>query len=200
MGAPRVQHCRWVTDVRVSTRPVFPLLRAGRARWKIANETLHTLQNPGDHCAHNSGHGERQRSVVVALRRRLACLVAQTPQRGCAWLQAVWTTLGSTRLGWERMRALFSDEALTSMRQWFAALWYGFQKSRPLGMLDATSFPLPRGGHRGAGMRQGHHSAGDLRPAYACRPSSTCYRAREDCGQTCRKAQQRAKRPKNRGH
>ena len=40
--------------------------------------------------------------------------------------------LGSKRLLWERMRALFYAYALTSMRQLFEALLYGFKKSSPL--------------------------------------------------------------------
>jgi hypothetical protein len=36
----QVQHVSWVTDLRVSTRNVFHLMRGGRARWKIENETF----------------------------------------------------------------------------------------------------------------------------------------------------------------
>jgi len=49
-------------------------------------------------------------------------------------------------------------------------------------------------------MMQGNHRAGELRPAYDFMPSQTSELARSDCGQTCRTAQQRAKRPKNRWH
>jgi hypothetical protein len=56
----------------------------------------------------------------------------------CALFRAVWTKLGSKRLLWERMRALFYDYAFRSMRQLFEALLYGFQKSSPLVMLDST--------------------------------------------------------------
>ena len=52
--------------------------------------------------------------------------------------QAVWAKLGSKRLLWERMRALLYDYALASMRQLFAALWYGFKKSSPIVTLDAS--------------------------------------------------------------
>jgi hypothetical protein len=52
--------------------------------------------------------------------------------------QAVWTKLGSKRLLWERMRALFYDYAFASMRQLFEALWYGFKKSSPLLRLDSS--------------------------------------------------------------
>src|SRR6266581_3524881 len=137
-GADKVQHCSWVTDLRVSTRNVFHLMRGGRARWKIENETFNTLKNQGDNFEPNYGHGEQHLSVVFALLMMLAFLVDQAQQLCGALFQAVWAKLGSTRRLWERLRALFYDYALASMRQLFEALWYGFKKSRPLVTLDSS--------------------------------------------------------------
>jgi hypothetical protein len=138
IGATKVQHFSWVTDLRVSQRNVFHLMRGGRARWKIENETFNTLKNQGYNFEHNYGHGEQHLSVVFAMLMRLAFLVDQTQQLCCALFQAVWAKLGSKRLLWERMRALFYNYALTSMRQLFEALLYGFQKSSPLVTLDSS--------------------------------------------------------------
>jgi hypothetical protein len=137
----KVQHFSWVTDFRVSTRTVYHLMRGGRARWKIENETCNTLKNQGYNFAHNYGHGEQHLSVVFAVLMMLAFLVDQTQQRCCAWFQAVWAKLGSKRLLWERMRALFYDYALASMRQLFEALLYGFKKSSPIVAIDSSSSP-----------------------------------------------------------
>ena len=52
----------------------------------------------------------------------LAFLVDQAQQWCCALFQAVWAKLGSKRLLWERMRALFYAYAFASMRQLFEAL------------------------------------------------------------------------------
>jgi hypothetical protein len=134
----KVQHFSWVTDLRVSTRNVFHLMRGGRARWKIENETFNTLKNQGYHFEHNYGHGEQYLSVVFAMLMMLAFLVDQAQQLCCALFRAVWTKLGSKRMLWERMRALFYDYALTSMRQLFEALLYSFQKSSPLVTIDST--------------------------------------------------------------
>ena len=41
--------------------------------------------------------------------RMLAFLVDQTQQLCCALFQTVWAQLGSKRLRWERMSALFDD-------------------------------------------------------------------------------------------
>src|SRR5919202_4089682 len=120
------------TDLRVSSRNVYHLMRGGRARWKIENETFNTLKNKGYHFEHNYGHGIKNLSVVFATVMMLAFLVDQTQQLCCALFQAVWAKLGSKRLLWERMRALFYDYRLDSMRALFEALFYGFEKSRPL--------------------------------------------------------------------
>jgi hypothetical protein len=138
IGATKVQHFSWVTDLRVSKRNVFHLMRGGRARWKIENETFNTLTNQGYNFEHNYGHGEQHLSVVFAMLMMLAFLVDQTQQLCCALFQAVWAKLGSKRRLWERMRALFYDYALTSMRQLFEALLYGFKKTTPLATFDSS--------------------------------------------------------------
>ena len=68
----------------------------------------------------------------------LAFLVDQTQQLCCALFQAVWVKLGSKRMLWERMRALFYDYIFESMRQLFEALWYGFKKFSPIIAMDSS--------------------------------------------------------------
>jgi hypothetical protein len=138
MGAHKVQHFSWVTDLHVSPRNVYHLMRGGRARWKIENETFNTLKNQGYNFEHNYGHGMKNLSVVFATVMMLAFLVDQPQQLCCALFQAVWAKLGSKRLLWERMRALFYDYRLDSMRALFEALFYGFEKSRPLLSIDSS--------------------------------------------------------------
>src|SRR2546426_1303689 len=138
IGADRVQHFSWVTDLRVSPRNVYHLMRGGRARWKSENETFNTLKNQGYNFEHNYGHGTHNLSVVFAVVMMLAFLVDQTQQLCCALFRAVWTKMGSKRLLWERMRALFYTYRLDSMREVWAALLYGFQKSSPIITIDST--------------------------------------------------------------
>jgi hypothetical protein len=138
LGDNKVQHFSWVTDLRVSKRNVYHLMRGGRARWKIENETFNTLKNQGYHFEHNYGHGTKNLSVVFAMVMMLAFLVDQTQQLCCALFQAVWAKLGSKRLLWERMRALFYDYALESMRQLLEALFYGLKKPQPLLAVDSS--------------------------------------------------------------
>src|SRR5881409_1972922 len=138
IGADKVQHFSWVTDLRVSKRNVFHLMRGGRARWKIENETFNTLKNQGYNFEHNYGHGQQNLSVVFAMLMMLAFLVDQTQQLCCALFRAVWAKLGSKRLVWERLRALFYGYHLTSMRELLEALFYGYERHRPILITDTS--------------------------------------------------------------
>jgi len=131
-GQETVQHFSWVTALRGHSRNVLHLMRGGRARWKSDNETFQTLKNQGYHCEPNDGHGEQHLSVMFAMRMRLAFLVEQAQQLCWALFQAVWAKMGSKRLWWERMRALFYTYRLDALRELFEALFYGVEKSRPL--------------------------------------------------------------------
>jgi hypothetical protein len=134
----KVQHFSWVTDLRVNKGTVYQLMRGGRARWRIENETFNTLKNQGYHFEHNYGHGYQHLSVVFAVLMMLAFLVDQVQQMCCPLFQAVWAKLGSKRRLWERMRALFYDYALASMRQLFEALFYGLKKTAPIFAVDSS--------------------------------------------------------------
>jgi Transposase DDE domain len=138
VGQAQVQHFSWVTDLRVNKRNVYHLMRGGRARWKIENETFNTLKNQGYNFEHNYGHGEQHLSVVFATMMMLAFLVDQTQQLCCALFRAVWLKLGSKRLLWERLRALFYGYRLESMRELLEALFYGYERHRPLLRTDTS--------------------------------------------------------------
>ena len=134
----KVQHFSWVTDLCVNKGTVYRLMQGARARWHIENETFNTLKNQGYHFEPNFGHGYQHLSVVFALLMMLAFLVDQVQQLCCPLFQAVWTKLGSKRRLWERMRALFYDYVLASMRHLFEALFYGIKKTAPHLALDSS--------------------------------------------------------------
>ncbi len=75
--------------------------------------------------------------MVCAILLLLAFLVDQAQQLCCALFQAVWAKLGSKRLLWERLRALFYDYAFVAMRQLCEALLSGFKTSSPIVTLDS---------------------------------------------------------------
>jgi len=128
----------WVTDLRVNKGTGYQLMRGGRARWRIANETFNTLKNQGYHFEPNYGHGYHHLSVVFAVLMMLAFFVEQVQQLCCPLFQAVWAKLGSKRRLWEKLRALFYADALESMRHLFEALFYGLKKSAPIFASDSS--------------------------------------------------------------
>jgi hypothetical protein len=134
----QVQHFSWVTDLRVNKGTVYQLMRGGRARWRIENETFNTLKNQGYHFEHNVGHGSQHLSVVCAVLMMLAFVVDQVQQMCCSLFQAVWAKLGSKRRLWEKMRALCYPYALESMKHLFEALFYGWKKTAPVFVLDSS--------------------------------------------------------------
>ena len=62
----------WVTDFELTAENVIELVKAGRARWKIENETFNTLKNQGYHIEHNYGHGKQNLSYNFFLLNLLA--------------------------------------------------------------------------------------------------------------------------------
>lgn len=123
----KTQHFSWVTDFTVTTANVFQIMRGGRARWKVENETFNTLKNQGYHFEHNFGHGAKNLSVVFASLMMLAFLVDQAQQLACSLFQDVLKKVGSRIRLWERMRAMFLTLEFACMEDIYRALLYGFR-------------------------------------------------------------------------
>lgn len=121
----------WVTDLAVTQANVWRVMRAGRGRWKIENETFNTLKTQGYNYEHNYGHGEKNLSVVFALLMMLAFLVDQVLQLCDPLFQGALRRVGSKRALWERQRALVYDYQLRSLRELYEALCYGCNGARP---------------------------------------------------------------------
>jgi hypothetical protein len=128
-------HSSWVTDLEVNETTVELVMRGGRARWKIENETFNTLKNQGYQFEHNFGHGEQHLSVVFGLLMLLAFLSDQVQQLCCTLFQAAWKKAGSKRQLWEEVRHLFHALAFRSMQELYEALLRGFVKQKPV-LLD----------------------------------------------------------------
>jgi hypothetical protein len=123
----KVQHFCWITDLTVTKLNVFELMRGGRARWKIENETFNTLKNQGYHFEHNYGHGKQNLSVNFALLMMLAFLVDQVQQLAFPLFQAVLQKEGSRKRLWQHLRALFYTLEFASLEDIFSALLYGYK-------------------------------------------------------------------------
>nr|QNO46176.1 hypothetical protein LJAJCFKK_00028 [Methanosarcinales archaeon ANME-2c ERB4] len=126
----------WVTDIPITEENTSEIMRGGRARWKIENETFNTLKNQGYNLEHNYGHGNENLSVVFAMLMMFAFLVDQAQQLACQLFQSVWKKLGSKRSLWEKIRSLFFGFKFDSMKDILIALLYGFKKDYPVILED----------------------------------------------------------------
>jgi len=123
----KVQHFSWITDFTLTKWNLRTIMRGGRARWKIENETFNTLKNQGYHFEHNYGHGKKNLSVNFATLMMLAFLVDQIQQFRDGLFQAVLKKEGSRKRLWAHIRALFYTLAFPSMEDIYRALLYGYK-------------------------------------------------------------------------
>jgi hypothetical protein len=109
----------WITDIPLTRQNVYGLTKAGRARWKIENETFNTLKNQGYHFEHNYGHGKKNLASVLATIMMLAFLVDQVQAAADTLFQKVSSALASKMKFWEALRAVFAMKSLDSMSHAF---------------------------------------------------------------------------------
>jgi len=119
----------WVTDVEITRENAWEIMRVGRVRWRIENETFNTLKNQGYNLDHNYGLGKKHLSSVFATMMMLAFLVDQVQQMCCPLFQAARKKMGCKRLLWERIRGYFHRyEKLPSMEALLRLIVYGAEK------------------------------------------------------------------------
>lgn len=121
----KTRHFTWITDLVISTDHVFAIMRGGRARWKIENETFNTLKNQGYHFEHNFGHGHRYLASTFCLLMMLAFALDQIQARCCIWFQHAWQAQQAKTYLWEKMRAFFTSFYIPNWAQFWAALIHG---------------------------------------------------------------------------
>lgn len=117
----------WVTDLPLTKENVWEIMRAGRARWRIENETFNTLKNQGYNLGHNYGLGKQHLSTVFTLLMMLAFLVDQAQQLGCWLFKKAWEKAEAKRELWEKIRHLFHSFAVDSMETILRAIAFGIQ-------------------------------------------------------------------------
>jgi len=98
----------WVTDISVDKNNVVTLVKGGRARWKIENETFNTLKNQGYHIEHNFGHGKHHLSMVFFVLNLVAFYVHQILELTDRLYQTVrYTKFTSRKEFWNQLRCTF---------------------------------------------------------------------------------------------
>ena len=134
----RKKYFSWVTDLNIRRANARHLVRGGRARWKIENETFNTLKNQGYHFEHNYGHGKQHLSVVFAMLMMLAFLVNQVEQHCCPLFRAVWYKFGSKRMLWEKLRSHYWHFIFRSMQHLYEVMLHDLAKDVPAPVLDTS--------------------------------------------------------------
>jgi hypothetical protein len=102
----KVQNFSWITDIETTPKNIDKIVRGGRARWKIENETFNTLKNHGYNLEHNYGHGKKNLATVFGVLTFLAFLVDQIQALGCSLFQEAQASRRTQVSFWDRLRTL----------------------------------------------------------------------------------------------
>lgn len=105
VGKKVTYHNSWITDIQVDKSNVVEMVRAGRARWKIENETFNTLKNQGYHLEHNFGHGQRYLSNNFFILNLLAFFIHQVLELCDLGYQHCRSKFSSRKEYWNNLRA-----------------------------------------------------------------------------------------------
>jgi len=134
----RLKCFTWVTDLPIFQHNAQLLVRGGRSRWKIENETFNTLKNQGYHYEHNYGHGNHNLSVIFAMLMMLAFLTDQVQQLCCPLFKAMLEKVGSKRVLWEKLRSHYAIFVFESMKHLYEVILYDLAKELPAPRLNSS--------------------------------------------------------------
>ena len=103
-----VKKFSWVTDIPLSEDLVYRMMRVGRGRWKIENETFRTLKmETGYNLDHNYGHGKKHLCTNLGVLTMLAFLIDQAQEMGCELFREALEKVGVKRTLWETFKGDF---------------------------------------------------------------------------------------------
>lgn len=119
-----------VTDIPLTADNVADVVKAGRARWKVENETFNTLKNQGYNLEHNYGHGQKHLSTILAILMMLAFLIDQVQETCCEYFQTARNRFHSRKSLWEKMRSLFNEHLIDDWARFFTAIIWGYKVAK----------------------------------------------------------------------
>ena len=115
-------HNSWVTNLPVDGTNIAELVKIGRCRWKIENETFNTLKNQGYHIEHNYGHGKNHLSFNFFLLNLLAFFMHQIFELTYLPYQQLRQKFGSRRNLWDHLRACLYIVVFPDLDKYFEGL------------------------------------------------------------------------------
>ena len=137
-GGKKPRHFSWVTDFTITKNNVYDIMRGGRTRWKIENETFNTLKNQGYHLEHNFGLGEKYLSLTFFSLMMLAFLVDQLQELCCALYREVRKKRGSKKELFETIRGTFRLIVVESMEMIYRLILAGPRKYQLVPLEDSS--------------------------------------------------------------
>jgi Transposase DDE domain len=105
----------WVTDIKLAENKLIALMKAGRARWKVENETFNTLKNLGYNFEHNYGHGKDHLSTMFAYLMLLAFYIDQLIQACCHIFQQIEENIKTKIKLWSTIKSIFQTTFVNSV-------------------------------------------------------------------------------------
>jgi len=118
----------WITNIKLTRHNVYRIMRAGRCRWKVENETFNTLKNQGYNLEHNYGHGKQHLASVLGLLMMLMFLIDQIQETSCKLFQAARNRFQSRTSVWEKLRGFFANYFIDSWDDIWLSMIYGNQR------------------------------------------------------------------------
>jgi len=123
----QIQKFSWATSFNLTKRNVEKIMRIGRSRWKIENETFNTLKNQGYHFDHNYGHGFQHLNTFLAYLMLLAFQTDQIFQRCNKLFNRIWEKAKTKAKLWEILRSVFMVKTIYSFNELFETLALQFR-------------------------------------------------------------------------
>lgn len=122
----------WITDFTLSQDNVFAIMRAGRSRWRIENETFNTLKNQGYQFEHNFGHGYKHLSHVFAMLMLLAFCMDQIQEMACKHFQKALRRVKRRSYLWKRVMSVFFNFVIKSWESLYDGIADIMPEDRPV--------------------------------------------------------------------
>ena len=124
--------CTWVTNIELTSESVTKVMRAGRARWMIENETFNTLKTQGYNLEHNYGHGKQHLATNLAMLMFLAFLIDQIEQLACPHFRGAWHKQKSKISLWLTIKSLFEWFFIDCWHSLFVAITQGHGQGKSI--------------------------------------------------------------------
>lgn len=122
----------WVTDIELTEETVEAVMRGGRCRWHIENQTFNTLKNQGYSIEHNYGHGKYHLATNLAYLTFLAFMVDQIQEMTSPEFQKALKerARGVRTYLWKVITRIFLSWMLEGWDELFDAIIHGIKPRR----------------------------------------------------------------------